>query len=310
MTRVQQAEAWLREYLKDGPRGIPNSYWNHGAPRYEGSSLPPQGIGPKTIDIAMKNLGVVDTCTGPRGGRRWQLPESAPNAIDTHADREALAEKVASAFQSAFSKLEEHKADIEKLWKEFECLRSGETIMGCKTKTEFCQKVLGRSIRAVQYLLSGGNPVSKRATRETVSRPTSPVKVDAAKCSTGAEQLLSRIKEWDKQARKQEDSLRCQYLKEAAYYFRKGIVDIFAHTAPTKVLEARFKNPQRYRDDLKQIVALLDGEIEMLHEIRNTLAPPEVELTLDVKRTDTPNEPSCAQNTESSEYAASVAAGT
>jgi hypothetical protein len=119
----------------------------------------------------MNNLGVVDTCTGPRGGRRWQLPESTANATDAHAHREALAEKVASAFQSAFSKLEEHKADIEKLWKEFECLRSGETIMGCKAKTEFCTKVLHRTPRAVQYLIYGREQCSHVRVRHDSTRP-------------------------------------------------------------------------------------------------------------------------------------------
>ncbi len=67
--------------------------------------------------------------------------------------REALAEKVVAAF----AKLAAHKTDIKNLWKEFEKLQPQETIRGCKTKTEFCEKHLGRSIRAVQYMLDGGN---------------------------------------------------------------------------------------------------------------------------------------------------------
>ena len=34
----------------------------------------------------------------------------------------------------------------------------GALISGCKTWTEFCDKVLGRSRRAVNYMLNGGNP--------------------------------------------------------------------------------------------------------------------------------------------------------
>lgn len=173
MTKVQQAEAWLREYLKDGPRAIPDSYWKHGLARYNypPNILPPEGIGPKVIDRAITNIGVIVSHTGPNGGKRWQLPEHITAVDDTQSERDALAQKVASVFQAAFAKLEEYRADIERLWKEFENLKHGETIMGCRTKTEFCTKVLGRSIRAVQYLLSGGNPVSKRTKRETVSRP-------------------------------------------------------------------------------------------------------------------------------------------
>lgn len=69
--------------------------------------------------------------------------------------REALAQRVLAAFTAAFAKLAEHKDDIAALWVEFENLSTGDTIMGCRTKTEFCEKVLGRSIRAVQYLLNG-----------------------------------------------------------------------------------------------------------------------------------------------------------
>jgi hypothetical protein len=71
----------------------------------------------------------------------------------TSTEREALAQKVASAF----AKLADHKKDIERLCQEFAALKDGETIMGCTTKTEFCDRVLGRSIRAVRYMLDGGN---------------------------------------------------------------------------------------------------------------------------------------------------------
>jgi hypothetical protein len=75
--------------------------------------------------------------------------------------REALAQKVAAAF----SRLADHKEDVEKLWREFENLEPNSSIMGCKNKTEFCEKILGRSIRTVQYLLVGGN----HNRRDTVS---------------------------------------------------------------------------------------------------------------------------------------------
>ncbi len=100
------------------------------------------------------------------------IPINTPVApAGRHAEREALAQRVADAFHAAFAKLAEHKEDIEQLWREFEHLKPGETIMQCRTKTEYCQKVLHRSIRAAQYMLTGGNPVAKRK-RETVSRAT------------------------------------------------------------------------------------------------------------------------------------------
>jgi len=77
----------------------------------------------------------------------------------TVADREALAQRIAGAF----AKLADHQTEVLQLWREFENLHDDERIMGCATKTEYCTKVLGRSMRAVQYMLAGGNP------RETIS---------------------------------------------------------------------------------------------------------------------------------------------
>ena len=83
-----------------------------------------------------------------------------------------LAEYVAGVSQSLFLGLVNFKPYIEELWRRFEKIRtdrSDETIAGCHTKDEFCEKILKRTRRAVNYMLTGGNPVSKR--RETVSRP-------------------------------------------------------------------------------------------------------------------------------------------
>jgi hypothetical protein len=83
----------------------------------------------------------------------------------TAEDREALAQRIAGAF----AKFCTHKSDIVHLWAEFAKLQSGETIMKCRTKTEFCEKVLGRSIRTVQYMIQGGNFKRSTPTHETVS---------------------------------------------------------------------------------------------------------------------------------------------
>jgi hypothetical protein len=49
------------------------------------------------------------------------------------------------------------KPFIEELWRRFDQLKRDETIRGCHTKKEFCEKVLGKTARAVQYMLAGGN---------------------------------------------------------------------------------------------------------------------------------------------------------
>ena len=88
--------------------------------------------------------------------------------------RDALADKVIGAVVSAFTKLAEYQEQIAQLWAEFESLKDGETIKGCRTKTEFCEVHLKRNIRTVQYLLKGGN----HNRRETVSPPVVEVQVE------------------------------------------------------------------------------------------------------------------------------------
>ncbi|MGA3104548.1 MAG: hypothetical protein ABSD53_08715 [Terriglobales bacterium] len=78
-----QAEAWLRRYLKNGPMPIPDTYIKNGLCRYNypPDALPPAGVGKKTIDKAILNLGVRRLRSGPRGGVRWQLPAAAPDTL-------------------------------------------------------------------------------------------------------------------------------------------------------------------------------------------------------------------------------------
>lgn len=51
---------------------------------------------------------------------------------------------------------------VKQLRCDFRALKPGETIMACRTWTEFCTKVLKRTTRAVRYICAGGNPRSKR----------------------------------------------------------------------------------------------------------------------------------------------------
>ena len=90
-------------------------------------------------------------------------------------DREALAKRVVEQVRLVGASLKDLETDIRALWEEFERLQDGETIMGCRTKGEFCDRILGRTPRAVQYMLKGGNPTDKRKKPcETVSRPLTP----------------------------------------------------------------------------------------------------------------------------------------
>jgi hypothetical protein len=99
-------------------------------------------------------------------------------------NRELLAQRVVDRFVALDAKLTDFEADIRALWKEFDSLKTGEKILGCRTRKHFCAKHLHRTPRAVRYMLSGGNPVSKRQKAgETVSP------IDAVYCRISA--LLS-----------------------------------------------------------------------------------------------------------------------
>jgi hypothetical protein len=70
--------------------------------------------------------------------------------------REALAQRIVEKCSVMLVALADLEDDIRSLWDEFERLPKGETILGCTTKKEFCEK-LGRTPRAVRYMLDGGN---------------------------------------------------------------------------------------------------------------------------------------------------------
>jgi hypothetical protein len=82
-------------------------------------------------------------------GNRFPLPRT----------REERAEFIADRFGANWQQLAPH---IRQLRSDFRALKPGETIMNCKTWTEFCKTVLKRSTRAVRYIMAGGNPRSKR----------------------------------------------------------------------------------------------------------------------------------------------------
>ena len=77
-------------------------------------------------------------------------------------NKEELAQRVIAAVDGLAPKLAELEEDIRALWVEFEKLSKGQTIAGCRTKTEFCRRHLNRTPRAIQYLLSGRREQSSR----------------------------------------------------------------------------------------------------------------------------------------------------
>jgi len=84
---------------------------------------------------------------------------SSGNRFPVPKTPEERAEYVATQFERCGREI---AAQVKQLRNDFRALKSGETIMECKTWTEFCTKVLNRTTRAVRYIVAGGNPRCKR----------------------------------------------------------------------------------------------------------------------------------------------------
>ena len=80
------------------------------------------------------------------------------NHSSTYTPAEMRARSILSRIDSISAKLKTLESDIRLLWIDFDNLKADETILGCATKKEFCEKKLHRTPRAIQYMLSGGNP--------------------------------------------------------------------------------------------------------------------------------------------------------
>jgi len=87
--------------------------------------------------------------------------------------RENLAEKVEKLAVEAFrlhdlslKKLSELRPMIARLRQLFMDLKPGEAIAGCRTWTEYCERILHRTDRRIRQILGGANPASERHGRK------------------------------------------------------------------------------------------------------------------------------------------------
>lgn len=99
-------------------------------------------------------------------------------------DSKALARYVSGRMVGILVNLADLRPFVTELWNRFDLLKGNQTIAGCRTRKEYCEKVLHRTDRAVRYMLAGGNPVSKRvrnsnAGPRTDSAPTSVLAIGA-----------------------------------------------------------------------------------------------------------------------------------
>jgi len=70
-------------------------------------------------------------------------------------DSDKLGQFIAEQTAGVFRRLEELRPYYEELWKRFDDLPKGKKILDCSTRTEYCDKILHKSIRSVQYALYG-----------------------------------------------------------------------------------------------------------------------------------------------------------
>jgi hypothetical protein len=70
-------------------------------------------------------------------------------------DSEALGQYIADQTAGVLRRLEDLRPFYEELWKRFDKLPRGQKILGCAFRKEYCEKILHRSIRSVEYALYG-----------------------------------------------------------------------------------------------------------------------------------------------------------
>jgi|SRR5580692_778718 hypothetical protein len=82
---------------------------------------------------------------------------------------EQLARRVIRQVRALTPKLRELEADLRRLWVAFERLKPNEKILGCRTKTQFCEKKLRRTPAAIRYLLYGRTEEQKAICQERMA---------------------------------------------------------------------------------------------------------------------------------------------
>jgi hypothetical protein len=95
--------------------------------------------------------------------------------LPTKMSNEELSEYVANESVGILKRLDVLKPYFEELWSRFDKLEKDETIQGCRTRTEFCEKILHRSRRSVQYILHGRTTPKSPPPPEHVPAPVDAV---------------------------------------------------------------------------------------------------------------------------------------
>jgi hypothetical protein len=107
-------------------------------------------------------------------GTTTALAVVEPQTHPSCTPAEMRARSILSRIDSISAKLKTLETDIRILWQDFDNLKVGETILGCHTKKEFCEKKLHRTPQAIRYML---NP----ELRSKHCLPPAPEPIDVAK---------------------------------------------------------------------------------------------------------------------------------
>ena len=154
---------------------IPNDLTGESVVRFGGTEERPDGLKREVVPETNPGIGQDDAPFNQSIPTQDDFPNTTPAGVEetdaniVHSlnpeqcriyaesmDSEQLAEHVVkNGWGEMLVKLKQLKPYIEILWIRFEVLKGTETIAGCRTKSEFCDKCLNRSARAVQYMLYG-----------------------------------------------------------------------------------------------------------------------------------------------------------
>jgi hypothetical protein len=110
-------------------------------------------------------------------GRKPEITSGAKRLIRLDCsivEREKLAQEVEKlaleafgGYEQSLKKLTELRPMIAQLREVFMKLKPSETVAGCRTWTEYCERVLHRSDRRIRQILKGANPASEKHSRKS-----------------------------------------------------------------------------------------------------------------------------------------------
>jgi hypothetical protein len=188
-----------------------------------------------------------------------------PKTHPFYTPAEMRARSILSRIESVSAKLKTLEADIRALWLDFDNLKTGETILGCATKKEFCEKKLHRHPRTVQYLLAGqSNPIDRPHKEPSELSSPAPAPEPAATPARGPARIAKANPGSDGVDATEVDPF--EELQSQLSYFRPSLVDTHQEKQFVRVLEQA--RTTQVTDDRMELART---DVGMLREIANDM---------------------------------------